>query len=123
MFHKLTIVGHVGRTAEMRVTPNGKEVTSFSVACQDGFGDNKKTIWYNVEAWGKTAEICNQYVQKGMLVLVDGRLKPDAATGNPRIWTDNSGSARSTFELVANEVRFLSKVEQQTVAPEDSEPF
>lgn len=122
MFHKLTIVGHVGRTAEMRVTPNGKEVTSFSVACQDGFGDNKKTIWYNVEAWGKTAEICNQYVQKGMLVLVDGRLKPDATTGNPRIWNDNSGNARSSFEVVANEVRFLSKVEQSAVTS-DEEPF
>jgi len=122
MFHKLTIVGHVGRTAEMRVTPNGKEVTSFSVACQDGFGDNKKTIWYNVEAWGKTAEICNQYVQKGMLVLVDGRLKPDATTGNPRIWNDNSGTARSSFEVVANEVRFLSKVEQSAVTS-DEEPF
>ena len=124
MYNKTVIVGNVGKNAEMRFTQSGKNVTSFSVAVQDGFGDNKKTVWFRVTAWEKLAETCNTYVKKGMKVLVDGNLQADE-NGNPRVWNDKQGNAKASFELNAHTVRFLSSVERQE--PEnnfvDEEPF
>jgi len=112
MFHKTLIVGNVGKDAEMRVTQSGKSVTSFSVGVQDGFGSNKKTVWFRVTAWEKLAETCNTYVKKGMLVLAEGNLQADD-NGNPRVWNDKQGNAKASFELNAHTVRFLSSVEKQ----------
>ena len=113
MYHTIIIVGNVGRDPEMRYTPSGQAVTSFSVATNrqytTGNGEQvKETIWFRVSTWGKQAEVCNQYVKKGMKVLVEGRLTPDKATGGPRIWTKGDGSAASSFEVTAATVRFLS---------------
>jgi single-strand DNA-binding protein len=113
MYHTLIIVGNVGRDAEMRYTPSGQAVTSFSVATNRQYTANsgeqvKETIWFRVTTWGKQAEVCNQYVKKGSKVLVEGRLNPDQSTGGPRIWTDQGGSPRASFEVTANTVRFLS---------------
>ena len=113
MYHTLIIVGNVGRDPEMRYTPSGQAVTSFSVATNRQYtasnGEQvKETIWFRVSAWGKTAEICNQYIKKGSKVLVEGRLTPDKATGGPRIWTKQDGTAGASFEVTANTVRFLS---------------
>ena len=58
MFLTVIFVGHCGKEPEMRYTPQGKAVTSFSVAVDDGFGQNKKTIWLRVSCWDKTAESC-----------------------------------------------------------------
>lgn len=92
MFHTIIIVGNVGKDPEMRYTPSGQAVTSFSVATNRQYTGNngeqvKETIWFRVSTWGKTAEVCNQYVKKGSKVLVEGRLTPDKNTGGPRIWT------------------------------------
>lgn len=113
MFHTVIIAGNVGRDAEMRYTPSGQAVASFSVATNRQYtassGEQvKETIWFRVSAWGKQAEICNQYVKKGMKVLVEGRLTADQGTGGPRIWTGNDGVARASFEVTAGTVRFLS---------------
>ena len=113
MYHTLIIVGNVGKDAEMRYTPSGQAVTSFSVATNRQYTSSngeqvKETIWFRITTWGKQAEVCNQYVKKGSKVLVEGRLSPDQNTGGPRIWTDQSGSARASFEVTANTVRFLS---------------
>jgi single-strand DNA-binding protein len=113
MYHTVIIVGNVGRDAEMRYTPSGQAVTSFSVATNRQYTANsgeqvKETIWFRITTWGKQAEICNQYVKKGSKVLVEGRLTPDQTTGGPRIWNDQSGSPRASFEVTANTVRFLS---------------
>jgi len=113
MYHTVIIVGNVGRDAEMRYTPSGQAVTSFSVATNRQHTANsgeqvKETIWFRITTWGKQAEICNQYVKKGSKVLVEGRLTPDQTTGGPRIWNDQSGSPRASFEVTANTVRFLS---------------
>jgi single-strand DNA-binding protein len=113
MYHTLIIVGNVGRDAEMRYTPSGQAVTSFSVATNRQYTANsgeqvKETIWFRITTWGKQAEIWNQYVKKGSKVLVEGRLTPDQSTGGPRIWNDQSGSPRASFEVTANTVRFLS---------------
>jgi single-strand DNA-binding protein len=112
MYHTLIIVGNVGRDPEMRYTPTGSPVTSFPVATNRQYNHDgetvKETIWFRVTVWGKQAETCNEYVAKGMKVLVEGRLTPDSA-GNPRIWADKDGNSHANFEVTAGTVRFLSK--------------
>lgn len=113
MFHTLIIVGNVGRDPEMRYTPSGQAVTSFSVATSRQYNNSqgqqvKETIWFRVSAWGKTAEICNQYLKKGSKVLIEGRLTPDINTGGPRIWNRQDGTPGASFEVSAATVRFLS---------------
>ena len=113
MYHTLILVGNVGRDPEMRYTPSGQPVTSFSVATNRQYTNNngesvKETVWFRVSAWGKTGEVCNQYLKKGSKVLVEGRLTADPATGGPRIWTGQDGSTRASFEITAQAVRFLS---------------
>src|SRR5512144_1985008 len=113
MYHTLILVGNVGRDPEMRYTPSGQPVTSFSVATNRQYTANngesvKETIWFRVTTWGKQAEVCNQYVKKGSKVLVEGRLTPDKNTGGPRIWQKQDGSSGASFEVTAGTVRFLS---------------
>jgi single-strand DNA-binding protein len=113
MYQTIIIVGNVGRDPEMRYTPSGQAVTSFSVATNRQYTNNngetvKETIWFRVSAWGKQAETCNQYLKKGSKVLVEGRLTADANTGGPRIWTGQDGAPHASFEVSAQTVRFLS---------------
>jgi single-strand DNA-binding protein len=113
MYHTIIIVGNVGRDPEMRYTPSGQAVTSFSVASNRRYTSSNgeqvnETIWFRISAWGKQAEICNQYLKKGSKVLVEGRLTPDKNTGGPRIWQKQDGSSASSFEVTAGTVRFLS---------------
>ncbi len=113
MFHTIIIVGNVGKDPEMRYTPSGQAVTSFSVATNrqytTGSGEQvKETIWFRITTWGKQAEICNQYLKKGSKVLIEGRLTPDKTTGGPRIWSKQDGTTGASFEVTAGTVRFLS---------------
>ncbi|HML40376.1 MAG TPA: single-stranded DNA-binding protein [Bellilinea sp.] len=117
MYQKLVIIGYLGRDPEMRYTPNGQAVTSFSVATSrqwTGTGGEKlkETTWFRVSAWGKQAETCNTFLAKGSKVLVEGRLMPDPASGGPRTWKDRDGSVRANFEMTAEAVRFLSSRER-----------
>jgi len=127
MYQKIVIVGNVGRDPEMRFTPSGQAVTSFSVATNyqyaTGNGEQvKETTWFRVSTWGKQAEVCNQYVKKGSKILIEGRLTPDKVTGGPRIWTNKDGTAQTSFELNASTVRFLgSKETQQEQSHEGAE--
>ena len=111
MYQKVVIVGNLGADPEMRYTPSGQPVTNFSVATSrkwsDGQGNQQEeTVWFRVSAWGKMAETCNQYLSKGRQVLVEGRLRPDE-NGSPRVWTDQNGNAKASYELTAFEVKFL----------------
>jgi single-strand DNA-binding protein len=113
MYHVLVIVGNVGKNPELRYTPSGQAVTSFSVATNrqysTGTGENvTETIWFRVSTWGKLAETCNQYVKKGSKVLIEGRLTPDKVTGNPRVFQKQDGTSGANFEVNASTVRFLS---------------
>ena len=113
MYQKITIVGNLGRDPEMRYMPDGTAVTNFSVATSrrwtgaDG-QPREETVWFRIEVWRKAAETANQYLSKGSKVLVEGRIKPDPNTGGPRMWTAQDGTVRSSFEIVADTVRFLS---------------
>jgi len=120
MYHTLIIVGNVGKDPEMRYTSSGQAVTSFSVATNRQYtGSNgeqvKETIWFRVSTWGKTAEVCNQYVKKGSKVLVEGRLAPDKATGSPKIWTKQDGTSGASYDVTASTVRFLSSRQEGDV--------
>jgi len=112
MYQKIIIVGNLGRDPEMRYTQDGTPVTTLSVATNrrwnrpDG-SQGEETIWFRVSAWRRLAETCNEYLQKGRLVLIEGQLKPDPATGGPRIWTGNDGVARAQYEMTAFTVKFL----------------
>ena len=130
MYQSLTIVGNVGREAEMRYTPAGQAVTSFSVATNRQYTTSggetvKETVWFKITTWGKLAEVCNQYVKKGMTVLVEGGLTPDKVTGGPRVYEKKDGTHAASFEVNAQTVRFLSHKEnsEQAQAPAEDDPF
>jgi single-strand DNA-binding protein len=106
MYQRIIIVGNVGRDAEMRYTPTGVPVTSFSVAVNRRWNSasgeqQEKTTWFRVTCWRKQAETAGQYVKKGMKVLVEGEVEAQA-------YVDREGTARGTLELTAINVRFLS---------------
>ncbi len=136
MFHKIILVGNLGRDPEMRYTPGGQAVTNLNVATNrtytDGSGNQvKQTVWFRVSVWGKQAESCNQYLRKGRQVLVEGRLNPDD-NGNPRIWNAQDGTPRASFEVTAETVRFIGTREDSgsygeeapgAPASEDEIPF
>ena len=102
-----TFIGHLGRAPEMRYTPTGKQVTSFSIitryawASSDGTR-HQDTDWFNVIAWGELAEECKHSLSKGQLVYVEGRVKN-------RRWTDASETVCSCAELVAHDVIALEQ--------------
>ena len=116
-YEHTVIVGHLGRDPEMRYTPSGKAVTNFSVAVSRKFTgkDGKvveKTKWFRVTAWDKLAELCDQYLRKGRLVLVAGEIDASA-------YTNQAGEPAAGLELTAREVKFLGgkPQEDETSAP------
>ena len=115
MYQKLIIIGNLGKDPEMRYTPDGKAVTTFSVAASNR---KDETVWFRVSTWEKQAETCNQYLHKGSRVLVEGALKPDAG-GNPRVYERKEGGWAASFEVVASAVKFLSGKEE----PAEEVPF
>jgi single-strand DNA-binding protein len=103
--NKVMIIGRLGRDPEMRYTPSGRPVTTFSVATSRSWNTSdgerrSETEWFNVVAWGSLAEICNQYLLKGQQVYIEGRLQT-------RNWEDNDGNKHSSVEIVANEMIML----------------
>ena len=116
MYHKLTIVGNLGKDPEMKYTTDGKAVTTFSVAASNR---KDETTWFRVSTWDKQAETCNQYLHKGSKVLVEGALKADAQ-GNPRTYERKDGGGwAASFEVTASAVKFLSGKDE----PADEVPF
>ncbi|GAB4468670.1 MAG: hypothetical protein Kow00124_03040 [Anaerolineae bacterium] len=118
--NKVMIIGHLGRDPEMRYTPSGRPVTSFSVVTTRTWTSNEgerheESEWFNVVAWGNLAEICNQYLTKGQQVYVEGRLQT-------RGWEDEEGKKHYRTELVASEMIVLGDRRNNIVAsagPED----
>lgn len=115
MYSRVIIVGHLGADPTLKDTPSGGSVCSFSVADTRKYRVSEEqkveTTWFRVAVWGKQAPACAQYLQKGGLVLVEGRLIPDE-NGGPRIWKDKADQPRASFEIRADTVRFLSKKEE-----------
>jgi single-strand DNA-binding protein len=105
--NKVMIIGHLGRDPEMRYTPAGQPVTTFTLATSrswktaDGERHNE-TEWFNIVTWGTLAEICKQHLNKGKQVYVEGRLQT-------RRWEDKEGNKRITTEIVASEMMMLGE--------------
>lgn len=124
MYQSVTVIGRLGRDPEMRYMPNGDPVTSFSIATDRVYNDRnggkqKETTWFRVSIFGKQAEIANQYLSKGKMVLVEGRLRVDPKTGGPTTFTRQDGTVSASFEIVANTVRFLSPRDEGGVPSSD----
>lgn len=114
MYQKIVIVGRLGRDPDMRYMPDGTAVTSMNVATDRRWTDKntgqpvQETTWFRVNVWGRQAESTNQYLSKGSMVLVEGHLRPDPQTGGPKLYTRQDGTMGASFEIVAENVRFLS---------------
>ncbi|MDP6647733.1 MAG: single-stranded DNA-binding protein [Dehalococcoidales bacterium] len=105
--NKIIIIGNLGGEPEMRFTPNGRPVTSFNVATNWRYttadGERREeTEWFTVVTWGRLAEQCNQFLNKGRLVYVEGRLHTHS-------WESQDGQKHSRNEIIANRVSFLDR--------------
>jgi single-strand DNA-binding protein len=105
--NKVMIIGNLGRDPEMRYTPSGRPVTTFSVATSRTWNTSEgekhvETEWFNVVAWSNLAEICKQYLTKGQQVYIEGRLQT-------RHWDDQEGNKHTSVEIVANEMIILGE--------------
>jgi len=103
--NKVILVGRLGRDPETRYTSGGQAVANFSVATDESYRDRngerqKRTEWHKIVVWGKQAEIAQQYLKKGSLVFIEGRIQS-------REWQDKEGQKRTSFEIVANNFRML----------------
>ena len=105
MLNKMLVIGNVGRDPEMRYTPNGSAVTNFSIAVSRRYTANgeqrEETEWFDVSAWNRLAEVCNNYVSKGMKIYVEGSLRS-------RSWVGQDGQTRFRNEISAYTVQFLT---------------
>lgn len=103
--NKVLMIGRVGRDPEMRYTPSGRPVTTFSIGTSRTWNTSEgerrtETEWFNVVAWSNLAEICKQYLMKDRLVYIEGRLQT-------RHWEDQEGQKHSATEIVASEMIML----------------
>jgi|TARA_B110000263_G_scaffold243652_1_gene250678 single-strand DNA-binding protein len=123
-YAKITLVGNLGQEPQLRYLANGQAVCNLSVATnekwKDGEGESQeRTTWWRVSVWGKQAEACSQYLDKGRQVLVEGRMNADES-GNPRIYEKNDGTTGASFELTARTVHFLGRNENDSGSSTDS---
>ena len=103
--NKVILIGRLGRDPETRYTGGGQAVANFSVATDESYKDKngerqKRTEWHKIVVWGKQAEIAQQYLKKGSLIFIEGRIQS-------REWQDKEGQKRTSFEIVANNFRML----------------
>jgi len=105
--NKVLLVGNLTKDPELRYTSQGTAVTTLRIAVNTSFKDKngeakKDTCFVNVVAWGQLAEICNQYLEKGRSIFVEGRLIS-------RSWQNSEGKSRNIIEVRANSVQFMPK--------------
>ena len=110
MVNRAILVGRLGRDPEIRYTNSGTAVANFSLATDEVWTDQNKerqrrTEWHNIVAWSRLAEICGQYLSKGKLVYIEGRIQT-------REWDDRDGNKRRTTEVVASDMRMLGRKDE-----------
>lgn len=103
--NKAILVGNLGRDPELRYTQNGQAVVNFTLATSENWTDKsgervERTEWHRIVVWGKTGEMCAQYLSKGRTVYVEGRIQT-------REWEDKDGNKRYTTEINAQTVNFI----------------
>jgi single-strand DNA-binding protein len=111
MYHKVVIIGNLGRDPELKFLADGTAVCDFSVATNrkwskpDG-SQGEETVWFRCTAWRKTAEVITEYMKKGRQIYIEGRLNPDP-TGNPRTFERNDGTTGASYEVTVEIAKFL----------------
>ncbi len=105
--NKAILIGNLGRDPEMRYTPNGTAVTKFSIATSEKFKDKsgelqERTTWHRIVAWGRHAEVANEYLSKGSPVYIEGRIDNSS-------YEDKDGNKRYTSEVVLQKMEFLGR--------------
>lgn len=103
--NKVILVGRLGKDPEVKYTNNGSPVAKFTIATDEVFKDRageqqKHTEWHNIVAWNRLAEICGEYLTKGKQVYIEGNIRS-------RQWEDQSGNKRTTYEIIAREMKML----------------
>ncbi len=103
--NKVILIGNLGKDPELRRTANGTSVASFSLATTERFNDRsgarqERTEWHNIVAWGKLADLANQYLKKGRSAYIEGRISTSS-------WDDKDGNKRYKTEITANQIQFL----------------
>jgi single-strand DNA-binding protein len=116
--NKVMVIGHLGKDPEMRYTPSGRPVTTFTLAVSRSWNSadgerHSETEWFNIVAWGNLAEICKQYLVKGQQVYIEGRLQT-------RRWEDKEGAKHTSVEIVAGEMMMLGDRRDSTQSSEDT---
>lgn len=131
MHSKTIVIGNVGSSPEMRYLDSGTAVTNFSVASNRRWNNSQtdepveETTWFRVSVWGPYAETCHQHLERGRLVYIEGRLRPDPETGGPRLYKRQDETVGASYELVADVVRFLGGRETANTPAEETDevPF
>ena len=135
--NKVILIGRLGKDPEVKYTPSGTPFARFTLATDESFKDRsgeqqRRTEWHTIVAWSKLAEICGEYLTKGKQVYIEGSIRS-------RQWEDQSGNKRTSFEIVARDMRMLgskadsdrmaaagmeraSATERPGASPEPSEP-
>ncbi len=117
--NKVLLIGRLGSDPEIRYTQDGTPVANFSLATDSPVkkGDqwDSETEWHRVVAWRRLAEVCNEYLSKGRLVYVEGRLRT-------RSWEDRDGNKRWTTEIIARDIQILDSRAAGTDSAEDIQP-
>jgi single-strand DNA-binding protein len=103
--NKAILIGRLGKDPEVRYTPDNKMVTNFNLATDESYKDkngekNQKVEWHKIVTFGKLAEICGEYLKKGKLVFIEGRIQT-------RSWEDKDGVKRFTTEIIASSMQML----------------
>ncbi len=111
MYHRIEMIGRLGKEPELRYLPGGEMVCEISVATDHYKGQNKVTVWFKVTVWGDMAKIAADNLHKGNLVYVHGRLIPDD-TGNPKAYMRKDGKPAANYEVIASKILFLSPKEK-----------
>ena len=113
MFNLVVLSGRLTSDAELKKTPNGVSVCSFTIANDFGYGENKKTSFINVVAWRNTAELISKHFGKGNMIGIEGFIQT-------RKYQDRDGNNRTAFEVVANNVQFIESKRPQNTNKGDS---
>lgn len=100
MVNKAFILGNIGKSPELKHTNNGTAVCSFTVATSEKYKGEERTTWHNVQAWGKLAEICAEYLEKGKQVYIEGKI-------SNRSYDDANGNKKFVSEIVAETMRMV----------------
>jgi single-strand DNA-binding protein len=110
--NKVILIGNLGKDPELRYTPGGQPVATFSLATTERWNDKNgqrqdRTEWHTIVAWGKLGELANQYLKKGRSAYVEGKI-------TTRSWDDKDGNKKYKTEIVANQIQFLGSTGQQS---------